>query len=215
MTPRDDRNDTSLERELERLLTVDPSPAFEATIRARVVRDAAAAVKPGWRLPGLGLAASLAGAVVLVITVGSLHHATAPAGAREGASVMSRTPVTVPSPHAVPVGEPPVDHRAGRLSKPPAEAADHAAPTFEIPSSPAFGEVLISRDEADGLRALIIAVNTGQFERVEERQSLFPARNGSEDFAGIRKPDPIVVLPLDIAPMRRATSETRTEGETE
>ena len=50
MTPREDRvDDTALERELESLLSAEPSPAFQARIRVRVASETVFGTGAGWR----------------------------------------------------------------------------------------------------------------------------------------------------------------------
>ena len=62
-------SDDPLHREIRRLLAVDPSPAFEASVRARVADEPAPAV---WRSDRLWAAFGTAAALVLAVAGGEL-----------------------------------------------------------------------------------------------------------------------------------------------
>jgi hypothetical protein len=144
-------SDALLEREIEAVLAVDPSPEFLARIRSRV---AAASVERawGWTYAWVGTAAVLAiavGASWLLRSPGLPDFETPPIVDQTRAKVDAHAPRT---PAPTPVPEAPVSD-AARLR-------EAATPASEAPVDVDLAEirlpsVVISEDEKQGLEHLI------------------------------------------------------------
>ena len=167
-TPRG--GDDALDREIRRLLAVDPSPSFEARVRARV---SAEPTRNAWRAgrPWMGFGAAAAALVLAVVVfrpgppadtggepaleiarAGDIAPLSSGAEARprgDGAAA-ERSPSAVTEPTAVP--EP-------ALSGPPATPVRGAAgpprATAAPPGPPRFTRVVFSENERAALRQLL------------------------------------------------------------
>ena len=190
----DDRSDAmnigAFEREIETALAVDPSPEFLARVRLRIASEP---VSSAWRIPWVFTAGSVAIAIVMAVVVfrsdrkPNLTSTEQPAVARTAfdrpavaetalAPVLdaaSATPRTVGSP-------------AVRLAREARPARDP--------------EVLISADEAAGLRRLIAAVRDG---RIDFTPVLIVNREAT---ASLQSFSEITWLPITVEPLEPITT---------
>jgi len=163
-------SDGPLDREIRRLLAVDPSPAFEARVRARVAAEPAAGAWWAGRLWMAFGAAAATAALVLVIAV-SRPEPPANTGAEPAGVVAGTGNVTPPSSEAA---APRADDTAAdrspsanteataapgpAFSGAPTErrvAADPPRATAAPPGPPRFTRVVFSESEQGALRQLL------------------------------------------------------------
>ena len=165
-------SDGPLDREIRRLLAVDPSPAFEARVRARVAAEPA---RNAWRAGRLWMAfgtAAATAALVLVVAVSRLEPpadtSAEPAGAIAGAgdlappssgaaerrragrpgSGLSSLPTAEMDTATGPAA-------AGASASEPPDAASPPAPAARPPGPPRFTRVVFSESETTALRRLL------------------------------------------------------------
>lgn len=174
MTPRDERlDDARMEQELERLLGTEPSPEFQARLRARVATEAMAprgfAVWGWWLLPG----AAIAGAAVVLVMLLGLNQQPRPSGEVRAAAPAPSTTVPVPRvpPAAESIGSHPATQRAPLGRRTPSSVAPvvdnvAVAPTPSGRRDP-FSDVQVSASELKALRQLD-ALMAGKQLREEE-----------------------------------------------
>ena len=172
--PDETRADTALDREIEELLAVEPSPEFLARIRARV----AAEPEPGsWQHGWWWLAAGATAVGVLAVAV-AVSRPGPPEETRDPPRVADVAPagdarlsvptVTLPpgpedvaSPAAPPPPPQPIlDDPAATAPPEPAPVSAPAAPAATGP--PQFARVVISQSEAAALRQLFTQVSDGR-----------------------------------------------------
>ena len=163
-------SDAPLDREIRRLLAVDPSPAFEARVRARVAAEPA---RSPWRAGRLWMAFGAAAAtLVLVVAVSRLEPpadtSAEPAGAVAGVgdlapasssaaerrragrpvSGLSSTPTAEPDTATGPAA-------AGAAASGPPDAVSPTPPAARPPAPPRFTRVVFSESETAALRRLL------------------------------------------------------------
>ena len=228
-SPPPGRGDDPLDRDIRRLLAVDPSPEFEARVRARVAREPAS---DAWRAGRLWMTFGTA-AAALVLAVALFRPEPPPGGTdAEPAGTTVRTgdlapppsdtvappeadgpavdpslvagtkPTTAPGPtvSGIPAAEP-------RAAGPPAAAASPPGP-------PRFTRVVFSDSERTALRQLLALAR--------DRQVVAPApaeprmlAAGGEPPAGldvppvaIEPPAELVIYPITIEPLNLALLDT-------
>ena len=203
-SPNPPGGDDPLDRDIRRLLAVDPSPAYEARVRARV---AAEPVRNAWRAGRLWMAfgaSAATAAVVLVVAVSRpeppADRSAEPAGAIAGAgdlappssSATARPragrPVSdlLPSPTAEPDTATGPAAAGASASRPPASAS-RPAPTARPPGPPRFTRVVFSASETAALRRLLA--------QARDRQVVVPAAAEARPLA-VGEPPAEVVIPL-------------------
>ena len=178
----------SLDREIEDLLAVDPSPEFVAKVRQRVAAEPApSSWRLSWRLvaAGVGLAAVVA-AGLLWPSVTSVAPRDGGANARpmHQASAPTRDAGTAPIASPFAPGTPSVD-----------TPSPHRAPAR--PNRQAASPVLIRRDEATAMNLLITRVREGTLPDMTEALA-------AVDAAG---PQWIAIPPVVIAPITTGEGE--------
>ena len=189
-------SDAALEREIETALSVDPSPEFLVRVRTRV----AAEPEPStWRLSwAIAAAGAMAAVIVLIVAVTRGGQTTSPASADR--SLAPEKPSADTSAGVVP----PVDRREAPASIPSPLPALSASTVSAAP--PAFSrtarsglavrekepEVLVSPDEAAGLRRLIAIVRDG---RVDLTSALVESTQAAR---ALQPPNEIVVEPITV-----------------
>jgi hypothetical protein len=142
----------SLDREIEDLLAVDPSPEFLATVRQRIAAEPAPSPWRPWWQPvaaGVGLAAVVAAALLWRSAApGAPGDAKAIAPMVQRPSAPASETSSAPATSAVPAGTASVEAPSLRRT---------SAPSNHIASLP----VLIQRDEAEAMKVLLTRVREG------------------------------------------------------
>jgi hypothetical protein len=188
----DPLTDSSLDREIQSALAVDPSPEFLARVRTRVASElpgrAWRLIPSRWSFEPL-VAVSVLG-VVIAIVVGAWLR---PAPGRDPAVVAARVEpqrevTSVPKP--VQIGSPDVRggvpaSAEGSAERRRASGARTRQPLPVAADAPPFAEVLISRDEVLAYEQLLAAV-----------QGRVP-----KEPAQAREDDTLAPLPLEISPV--------------
>jgi hypothetical protein len=129
------RSDTSLDREIEAMLSVEPTPQFVSRVRSRI----AAAPPPGWNMGWTGLAAgSVVVAVVVAVVVSRPHEVVQP----EALAPIARTSMQVDSPS----DDLPIPSRVNSAKPPERHKPRVSRTAFREP------QVLINPKEATALR---------------------------------------------------------------
>ena len=213
--------DDAFDRELRRLLAVDPSPEFEARVRARVAGEPSpSAWRAGWRWMTFGGATAAALVLAVAVSRPELPGETdaEPAGAtiRTGdvapppadtvAPLEEDGPAVDPSlvasiePTTVPVravaGIPPADPRA---AAPPAAAASPPGP-------PRFTRVVFSESERTALRQLLALARDRQVVAPAPAEPRMPVAGGEPPAeldvppVTIEPPAELVIPPIAIDP---------------
>jgi hypothetical protein len=163
LTPEEHRLAAAAERDLDRLLSIQPSPEFAAKVRIRIAADSAGPA--GWRFRWVALAAAGAFVIVLaavltVATVRSKPDVTA------GVEPMRIGAAGEPAPSSAPAGAP--VSQAERRAMPPLPAqgatrrmqgAAHRSPRIEVHG--AAPEVLFDPQRRDALDRLLTMVHAG------------------------------------------------------
>jgi hypothetical protein len=149
----------SLEREIEDLLTVDPSPEFLAGMRQRIAAEPAPA---SWWLSWRPVTAGVA--FTAVVAAGLLWRSAAPDAPREGrahASITQRASVAM--------------NEAGKAAGAATLAAGTASanppsqhPASAAPNRRASSPVLIQRDEGAAMKLLFTRVREGTLPDMSE-----------------------------------------------
>jgi hypothetical protein len=225
MTPHEERTeDAALDREIERLFTAEPSADFQARVRTRLADEAIASAALGFWRPMMlrGAAALVLGAVVLMLLIRAnrerqpLTQVRVVPPAREStpptSTLASRSGLSPAPSHPAAGLAPRGDQRETRLARTDARTGARLA----------FPEALVSPSDAEGMRFLIAAVRAGRFDAAQQvddpaSPEAVEAKAGNVEAkaAKIELPDPIVITPLEIAPLLRATVSAETEGEAE
>ncbi len=209
--PDETRANPALDREIEALLAVEPSPEFLARIRARV----AAEPEPGsWQHGWWWLAAGATGVGVLVVAV-AVSRPVQPEETRDprvadvapaGDARLSVPTVTLPpgpedvaSPTAPPAPPQPIlDDPAATAPPEPAPVSAPAAPAGTGP--PQFARVVISQSEAAALRQLFTRVSDGRLAMPVPVERFGPA-------APLEPPAEVTIPPVIIEPVTLALIE--------
>lgn len=146
----------SLEREIEDLLAVDPSPEFVAKVRRRIAAEPApAAWWLSWRLAtaGAGLA--------IVVMAAVLWPTSAPVAPTSATDVASTSAAGAASADKT-VGKPAPATDVATVGKPIAPVAPASPSRNFAPSNhPASAAVLVQRDEAAAMNLLLTRVREG------------------------------------------------------
>ena len=201
--------DDALDREIRRLLAVDPSPAFEARVRERV---AAEPTPNGWRAGRLWMAfgtAAATAALVLAVAVPRLDPPAA-SGAEPAGEIAGVGDLAPPSSGAAarretdrPVSDlpPPATAEPDTATGPaaadaPARASRDVpsrAPSARPPGPPRFTRVVFSPSETTALRRLLA--------QARDRQVFASAAAEPRTAAAVGEPPAELVIPLiDIEP---------------
>ena len=216
-------DDDPLDREVRQLLAVDPSPSFEARVRARVAAEPAPnAWRDGRLWMAFGTAAATA-AVVLVVAV-SLLEPPADTGTEPSGVVAETGDVAPPSSAAAVRRE--TDRPVSDLSPPataepdtatgPAAADAPARASRDVPSRPApaarppgpprFTRVVFSAGETAALRRLLAQARDRPVFVSAAAEARTPTADGEPpaelDIAliAIEPPTEVVIPPVDIDP---------------
>ena len=182
-------SDEALERELQAVLRVEPSPEFMARVRTAVAAEATAGARGMW--PSFAL---LAAAAAVVVIAGALWMRAEHTGRDADTTIAVQASAAV---EAVPRLAPaPVPRSAGVAPKP--RASTRRAARLIDRGAP-FPEVLIAEDERRGFRMLVAAF--------EQR------RSAAVTDPPVESETPTIALaPIEIPPM---PSLARLEGEGE
>ena len=205
----DDRSDAlngaALEREIETALAVDPSPEFLAGVRLRIASEP---VSSAWRIPWVFAAGAMA--LVIVMAVVAFRPDRKPNQASTGRVAVATTVVTKTALPPVPPTVPPSVAAAvveGWTAS--GQSAARVAPTRSGGARFVRGpstrrsmdpEVLVSPDEAAGLRRLIAAVRDG---RIDFTSLLIESPQAT---AALQPPSEISVSPITIEPLEPLTT---------
>jgi hypothetical protein len=183
----------AMERDLERLLSVEPSPDFARRVRTRIADEKAGAGSPGWRY---GLVA--AAVVVALVAAGVLRMrshdqsaavpvaTTAPQETRAAASV----PVAAGAPRVPAAVSVPRQDATVAVSRRTGGAQERVARGAEL-------EVLIPDDQRVALRRLVEMARAGTLDERVFPAGARPATDGEPGEAVA----PIVVEGLQVAPL--------------
>jgi hypothetical protein len=177
----------SLEREIEDLLAVDPSPEFVAKVRLRI----AAEPPPSSWWP-LRRPVSVAAGIAVVVAAGFLWPSAAPVAPRDGKAraPTGRTSVRTSEAHTASV---PSTLAAGSASvDAPSQQRAPAAPSRQAASP-----VVIRRDEATAMHLLLTRVHDGTLPDMTEALA-------AVDAAG---PEWIAIPPVVIEPITTGEGE--------
>jgi hypothetical protein len=170
----DPLNDSALEREIESLLAIEPSPEFVARVRTHVANEPET---PRWRLAWV-VAPAMGACIVVFAAVMVMSSRPEPA-----APVQAVTPSTVP--RAVVERKPTVE--------PPRRVAHAAVPARRPPSGMPRPEVVISEKERQAFEQLLLAL----------AQNRLPVQVRAEDPAEESlAPEPLEIEPLTIEPLQ-------------
>ena len=178
----------SLDREIEDLLGVDPSPEFVAKVRQRV---AAEPPPSSWWLSWRPVAAGAG--LAAVVSAGLLWPSAAPVAPRDGganARAMDQASAPPREAGAAPVASP-FAAGAPSVDRP----SHHRAPA--APNRQAVSRVLIRRDEATAMNLLLTRVREGTLPDMTEALA-------AVDAAG---PEWIAIPPVVIAPITTGEGE--------
>ena len=214
--------DDALDREIRRLLAVDPSPAFEARVRERVAAEPA---PNAWRVgrPWLTLGTAAATAAVVLVVAVSLLEPPADTGAEPSGVVAETGDVAPPSGAAARRG---TDRPVSDLSPPATAEPDTAtgpaaadatargsrdvpgrpAPAATPPGPPRFTRVVFSASETAALRRLLAQARDRQVFVSAAAEARTPTASGEPpaelDIAliAIEPPAEVVIPPVDIEP---------------
>jgi hypothetical protein len=165
--------DEAFDREVDRLLNVQPSRNFVARVRARIDREPIRARWFGVR------EMATAGAAVVIVIVGIWM-------AQSGPGHIDDQPVANVNAEGIP---PMKEERGARLS------AGTPIPSRSAATSPTAPSVLISPDDAIGLRHLVSALRDGALD-----PQVLPTVAGEAE-----PPMPIVIEPMTVEPLLSAS----------
>jgi len=185
--------DEALDRELEAMLDVDPSPSFVARTRARLDAEPIGARRPLWMAAG-GVAALVAGAALVWPMV---RPAVSPTTESSSRSVTSQAPLALQD-EVPPAGEVVAPERAPAV----AVASSTAASDQDAPGDATEPEVLIPEGETRGFAVLLAHLDQG----------LIDGSMLSEDWGRRAESSRVVIdiVPIEIVPL---TPLARPEGE--
>ena len=200
--------DDPLEREIRRLLAVDPSPAFEARVRARVAAEPAPNAWRAGRLRMVLGAAAATAAVVLAVVVSRLDP-PGDTGAEPAGMVAGAGDAAPPSSGdaARRADEPSISDLASGGTAEPDTATGPAAPGARLsgprraappapaarpPGPPRFTRVVFSESERAALRRLLA--------QARDRPVIVPAPAEAAAPTAGEPPRELVVPPIAIDP---------------
>jgi hypothetical protein len=202
----DPLTDSSLEREIEAALYVDPSPAYLARIRIRIAEEATASGWPVVRGIGAGgwglLTAGMAVAIVALLLIIVLRPVSEGPASREAAA--PPVPASDAVVDASRAAEQKSDPGAGLAPSPPRRGAPRDGPQIASPTRaaapsaaterPGLPEVLVSPDERRAMELLLAAT----------RERVLELPPGEADVRADRlTPSDVEIAPIPaIAPLR-------------
>ena len=213
----------ALDREIEHLLAVDPSPEFLAKVRARLDAEPAPAA---WRFRWRPVAAGATAVAVLVLAVvvsrptpsltdASVEPATVaradditlpsvvtPTGAPDVVVTAAPSPPPVAEPTSAPEPAVPVEPvpTPGDVAVTPMPTPPPPASAVSPPGPPRFSRVVISEAEAAALRRLFAQVRAQQVILSAPAPPLGP-------IASLVPPQELVIPPIAIEPLTLALLE--------
>ena len=188
--------DETLEKDIEAVLGVDPSPEFLPRIRARIANER---MREGWFSSVSWRWAQVAAAVtaVAVIAVWTLRD---PSRAPRDAHITDTPPVES-TPLVEPArAAPALTASSAESPKPVSAPAVRTVRSTRTPVAVARLEVVISRDEAVALRQLIVAIAARQVQATDIPQF------GAES-APLPQMEEIVLEPIKRSPLDGLESE--------
>jgi hypothetical protein len=169
--PGDEMTDAALDRELQAMLGVDPSPEFVARVRTRVAGlPAPARPWPG----GWTLAASLAAAVAIAFVTSGVLREAAPRREANPPREANRTRVADPAREATPHRDAPPTRESNRTRdagstrearmKAPRVDSDVRGAATSAPPATTEPDILVDPREAAALRAFFERARSGEVE---------------------------------------------------
>ena len=191
--PIDALNDSSLDREIESLVAVDPSPEFVARVRARVAEEP----EPGrWRVSWMFAAATaVAAAIVALIVWPSPEVTPASNGPVEAPRIAEAAPAIAPSPLPAPRLVP---ERVPAVRAVAAAIERDRAIDIEVP------EVVLADNEVKTFASLVARIRQSRFDVA------IPAAPNPDTPLEVKELPP--VEPLEIEPIVRVAA-LQAEGE--
>ena len=215
--------DDALDREIRRLLAVDPSPAFEARVRERVAAEPA---PNAWRAGRLWMAFGTAAATAALVLAVAVPRLDPPAdtGAEPAGAIAGVGDLAPPSSGAATRRE--TDRPVSDLSPPATAEPDTAtgpaaadatargsrdvpgrpAPAATPPGPPRFSRVVFSASETAALRRLLAQARDRQVFVSAAAEARTPTAGGEPpaelDIAliAIEPPAEVIIPPVDIEP---------------
>jgi hypothetical protein len=196
--------DDDLDRELSRLMTVDPAPEFTARVRLAV---ADAPPVPVWWTPGawLGVSAAVAAIVVAFVVMGGSPDAPLPREAPRAADAEAGQPA--PNPPRTPVSPvPSIEMPPARTATAPWGVVTRAA-TRPPGGAPVYREVLVAPDDVRGMALLVASLHAGDLDtaRMEDVPSVL--NPGEVPMVLAVAPadtiDPLTVVPIAALPLEQ------------
>jgi len=190
--------DAALEREIENVLSVDPSPEFLARVRARVSADPAPS-RATWYLSWMAATAAVAAAALVVaVSVGRSPSDTSGVPASAATSVVGTDPSSAPRQTArgeasaqLGAGPPTADRPARQQLR-----VEPASTVREVRRH-TFPEVLVSAAEVKGFETLLGRVRRGDLTIAIDEESA--------DSVEPQEPTDLVIAPIKIRPLDSAT----------
>lgn len=185
----------AVDRELQSLLAVDPSPELVARVRMRIANEPEpAAWWLSWKLAGFAAGAVIVIAVVVVMRSPGTHRTGPSLAATHPAP---ETSVTAPSVAAAPPSREYVAPAVKRTSSGSAEARRHVMVEAGHPAQPveATSELLLDARETAALRALIGGVRRGDLDLEPVLRASTPSVMELPPMTEIAIP-PITIAPL-------------------
>lgn len=188
-------NDASLDRQIQSLMTAEPSPEFLARVRARVAQEP----EPGgWRASWLvAVAGATALVIVVVMTWPSSERVMEQPKVVQQAQGQGPT-VAVPIDTREPVLAAPLENRAPRAPRPVAVGAADRAIEIDLPP------VVIGENEVRAYASLVASLRESRF------NAAVPAAPDLSAPLDVKELSP--VEPLEIEPIVRLAA-VQTEGE--
>jgi len=179
--------DAALDRELQSILAVDPSPAFDARVRARIASEPRRSTSwtPAWIFAGAAAAAAIV--AIAVLAPGRVPPDRAPA-----LSPIASRPLT--SIGSLAFGAP----RAAR-SQPARHTTDEMLAPSIATAERLSNEVVVDPREAAAILALLARARDGRIDLAPALNASTPAVMDSAPMADITIPD-ITIDPIAPAP---------------
>jgi hypothetical protein len=144
--------DVAVDRELQALVSVDPSRQFLARVRGRIADEPAPVTSPfSWRFAGVLAAAAAAVVVVMLVRWSGDEPVSRPAVPQLAATALPNASTTIAAP----------ERSAIERTNVPADSPAPARAGVSVAAAPA-PEVLLDAREAAALRALIAGVRAGR-----------------------------------------------------
>lgn len=170
-TPDDPLNDSTLARELEALVDVDPSPEFLARVRTRIALEPEPS---SWKLGWGWMGAAAAAVLVAVALVSSWTATFAPIDAPQQAVVPEDVTLEPAATGVLPMPDTTRDRaeavvRRGRPS--PLRQGSGGQAGRPAAEAPLFAEVLISENEQRAFAQLLTAIGQGRLPAAPDERS--------------------------------------------